>query len=269
MGEEVLILYADVMVFLNFVLDFLCLCICARIAPCRFVGWRVVLGALFGAIYALFAVPLSRLPLLAALGMHLLAALVICMISFPLHGRKALCKLFFLFILTEAGMGGLITAAYYIGRHQTSSASATGIISLALLFCGGLLVYGLYCRKKVYTKNMKIEIKYGNESVKANLLVDSGNLVTEPFSALPVVILSSCVLPSPLNKPDIENSPIPLRAIPIRTGTGLGLLYGFIPDSITLCPPFEKRRRVDAVIGIDTDNTDFAGCDGLLPGALL
>ncbi len=266
MGEEVLILYADVMVFLNFVLDFLCLCICARIAPCRFVGWRVVLGALCGAIYALFVVPLSRLPLLAALGMHLLAALVICMISFPLRSLKALCKLFFLFILTEAGMGGLITAAYYIGRHQ---ATATGIIALALLFCGGLLIYGLYCRKKVYTKNMKIEVKYGNASIKANVLVDSGNLVTEPFSALPVVILSSSVLPSPLNKPDIENSPIPLRAIPIRTGTGLGLLYGFIPDSITLCPPFEKQRRVDAVIGIDTDNTDFAGCDGLLPGALL
>lgn len=266
MGEEVLILYADVMVFLNFVLDFLCLCICAKIAPCRFVGWRVVLGALFGAVYALFVVPLSRLPLLASLALHLLCALAICLLSFPFRGWKALCKLFFLFVLTEAGMGGLITAAYYIGRHQ---ATAAGIITLALLFCGALLIYGLYCRKKVYAKNMKIEIKYGDASVKANVLVDSGNLVTEPFSALPVVILSSAVLPSPLNKPNIENSPIPLRAIPIRTGTGLGLLYGFIPDSITLCPPFEKQRRVDAVIGIDTDNTDFAGCDGLLPGALL
>jgi hypothetical protein len=62
---------------------------------------------------------------------------------------------------------------------------------------------------------------------------------------------------------------VPLRAIPIRTETGLGLIYGFIPDKVTLCPPFEKKKQVEAVIGIDTDNADFAGLDGLLPGALV
>ena len=139
----------------------------------------------------------------------------------------------------------------------------------AVLCCLPVVLYGVHCRKKVYEKNMKIEIEFGGKSVKADLLVDSGNLVTEPFSALPVVILSSEVLPAPLNKPTPGNSPVPLRAIPIRTETGLGLLYGFIPDKITLCPPFEKQRQVEAVIGIDTDNSDFAGLDGLLPGALL
>lgn len=267
-GEEVLILYADVLVFLNFALDFLCLFICAKVAMRRFIGWRVVLGALIGAIYTIASVPLSVFPLAAQLLLHLLAACLICLIAFPVRGmrRTQFGKTLFVFLLTEAGMGGVITAAYYIGQRR---ATAAGIIALALLFGGALALYGLYCRKKVYARNMKIEVTFGETRVHADVLVDSGNLVTEPFSALPVVILSASVLPAPLNKPDLESSPVPLRAIPIRTGTGLGLLYGFIPDSITLCPPFEKHRRVDAVIGIDTDNTDFAGCDGLLPGALL
>ena len=267
-GQEVLILYADVLAFLNFALDFLCLCICAKVAGRRFIGWRAVLGALAGALYALASVPLSVLSGAVQLLLHLLAACLICLIAFPVRGMlpKLFGKTVFVFLLTEAGLGGIITAAYYIGQRK---ATAVGIIVLALLFGGALALYGLYCRKKVYARNMKIEVTFGETRVQADVLVDSGNLVTEPFSALPVVILSASVLPAPLNKPDLENSPVPLRAIPIRTGTGMGLLYGFIPDSITLCPPFEKQRRVDAVIGIDTDNTDFAGCDGLLPGALL
>ncbi len=258
---EVLILYADVLVFLNFALDFLCLVITSRVAARRFVGWRAVLGALFGAVYALLAVALS-LPA----WVHFTAAALLCLIAFPFVDKKQFSKVCFVFLMTNAGMGGLISAAYYIG---TRNVTAAGILLTAIAFCMLCVLYGLYCRKKVATTTMKIEVTFGTSTLTADVLVDSGNLVTEPFSALPVIILSSTVLPSPLDKPNIENSPVPLRAIPIRTETGLGLLYGFIPDSITLCPPFEKRRRVDAVIGIDVDNGDFSGHDGLLPGCLI
>lgn len=260
-SSEVLILYADVLVFLNFALDFLCLVITSRVAARKFVGWRCVLGALFGAVYALSAVMLS-LPV----WIHFPAAAILCLIAFSFDDGKRFAKVFFVFLMTNAGMGGLISAFYYIG---TKRATAAGIIGIAVLFSVLCILYGLYCRKKVSTTTMKIEVKFGENVLAADVLVDSGNLVTEPFSALPVVILSSSVLPPPLDKPDIENSPVPLRAIPIRTETGLGLLYGFIPDSITLCPPFEKRRRIDAVVGIDTDNNSFAGHDGLLPGCLV
>lgn len=260
-SSEVLILYADVLVFLNFALDFLCLVITSRVAARKFVGWRAVLSALFGAVYALCSVGLSF-----PVWIHFPAAALLCLIAFPFGDAKRFCKLCFVFAMTCACMGGLITAAYYIGMQKVT---AWGIVLFAVVFCALCILYGLYCRKKVSTTNMKIEVKFGTNALIADVLVDSGNLVTEPFSALPVVILSSSVFPSPLDRPDIENSPVPLRAIPIRTETGLGLLYGFIPDSITLCPPFEKRRKIDAVIGIDTDNTDFAGCDGLLPGSLV
>lgn len=265
-ANEVLILYADVMLFLNFALDFLCLSVTAKVASRRFVGWRVVLGALFGAVYALVSVTFTDLLQIVQVLLHLSAAALLCLIAFSFGSGRRFLKTWFVFLMSSAGMGGLILATYYIGIQK---ATALGIVGTALAFFALAVLYGLFCRKRVYSRNMKIEITFGKNKVKADVLVDSGNLVTEPFSALPVVILSSSVLPAPLDKPNIENSPIPLRAIPIRTETGLGLLYGFIPDSIMLCPPFEKQRKVDAVIGIDTDNTDFAGCDGLLPGALL
>jgi len=262
-GEEVLILYADVLVFLNFAMDFLCLCAAAKVASRRFVGWRVVLASLLGAVYSLGA---AFLPEGWQILPHRLASALICLAAFPWQNGKAFCKTWFTFLMSCFCLGGLVSGAYYIGQQKVT---AWGVLVTAVLGCLPLVLYGVHCRKKVYEKNMKIEIEFRGGSVKADLLVDSGNLVTEPFSALPVVILSSAVLPEPLNKPSPGNSPVPLRAIPIRTETGLGLLYGFIPDKITLCPPFEKKRQVEAVIGIDTDNSDFAGLDGLLPGALL
>ena len=262
-GEEVLILYADVLAFLNFAMDFLCLCAAAKVASRRFIGWRVVMGALFGAVYSV-AAPFVPEAWQAAL--HLPASVLLCLIAFPWGNGKTFLKTWGSFLMSCACLGGLVSGAYYIGQRRVTT---WGIVLTAVLCCLPVVLYGVHCRKKVYEKNMKIEIEFGGKSVKADLLVDSGNLVTEPFSALPVVILSSEVLPAPLNKPTPGNSPVPLRAIPIRTETGLGLLYGFIPDKITLCPPFEKQRQVEAVIGIDTDNSDFAGLDGLLPGALL
>ncbi len=266
MGEEALILYADVLLFLNFAMDFLCLCATAKVGMRRFVGWRVVLASLLGAVYSLFTPFVNSLGAFLRISLHLLSAGVVCLAAFPFGSGRTFFRTWGVFLLSCGALGGMISAAYYIGQRE--------ITAIGVLFSGALcfvpvVLYGLSCRKKVYEQNMKIEIEFRGQQVVADLLVDSGNLVTEPFSALPVVILSSAVLPPPLNKPLPENSPVPLRAIPIRTETGLGLLYGFIPHKVSLCPPFGSRKRVDAVIGIDTDNTDFAGRDGLLPGALL
>lgn len=257
-----MILYADVLIFLNFAMDFLCLCAAAKIGARKFIGWRVVLSALCGAVYAA-AVPF--LPVESS-ALHLGVSALLCLIAFPAGSGKIFLKTWFLFLMSCACLGGIVSGAYYIGQQRIT---AWGLLLTAAVCCLPVVLYGLYCRKRVYEKNMKIEISFGENLIKADLLVDSGNLVTEPFSALPVVILSSAVLPPPLNKPTPGNSPVPLRAIPIRTETGLGLIYGFIPDKVTLCPPFEKKKQVEAVIGIDTDNADFAGLDGLLPGALV
>lgn len=266
MGEETLILYADVLLFLNFAMDFLCLCATAKVGMRKFVGWRVVLASLLGAIYSLFAPFVNGAGDFWRISLHLASAGFVCLAAFPFGGWKIFLRTWCVFLLSCGGLGGMVSAAYYIGQREITAA---GVLVTGALCFVPVVLYGLTCRKKVYEKNMKIEIEFRGQQVVADLLVDSGNLVTEPFSALPVVILSSAVLPPPLNKPLPENSPVPLRAIPIRTETGLGLLYGFIPDRITLCPPFAGKKRVDAVIGIDTDNTDFAGRDGLLPGALL
>ena len=223
-------------------------------------------GALLGAGYSLASLFFGLAETALWLPATAAAAGVIVWAVFGWRSARAFGKVFLIFLLTEACMGGFIEACYAIGQRRVS---AVGVLLLAGLSTVALTIYGLHCRRKAVVKEMKIEVSFGGHLVRCDLLVDSGNLVTEPFSALPVVILSSKVMPEELKRPDPEHSPVPLRAIPIKTQTGLGLLYGFRPDSVVLCPQFEKKKKVDAVIGIDTTAGEFAGKDGLLPSALL
>ena len=191
MGEEVLILYADVLLFLNFAMDFLCLCATAKVGMRRFVGWRVVLASLLGAVYSLFAPFVNGLYGLWRVLLHLSAAGAVCLAAFPFGSGRVFFRTWGVFMLSCGALGGMVSAAYYIGQRRVT---ALGVLATALLCCVPVILYGLSCRKKVFEQNMKIEIEFRGQQVVADLLVDSGNLVTEPFSALPVVILSSAVL---------------------------------------------------------------------------
>ena len=131
------------------------------------------------------------------------------------------------------------------------------------------LSYGLICRKKIHVHSAEVSIHIKGNRIRARLLADSGNLVTEPFSALPVIILSSAVLPKPYDDPEKDIFPLAVRAIPISTATGGSCFFGFRPDQIEVLRLGKKSKSVDAYIAVDTSNNNFSGYDGIMPTALL
>ena len=170
-------------------------------------------------------------------------------------------------------LGGLITAFYsLIGGYsngiyrEIDSLSFLIICVLSALFA---LLYSLICRKRIDIRSAEIRIKIGKDFVRARLLCDSGNLVTEPFSALPVIVLSSTCLPPPYDNPESELFPQTIRAIPFSTSSGAGCFFGFRPERIELLRPARKPKLIDAYIGIDTERKSYSGYDGLIPTSVL
>lgn len=129
--------------------------------------------------------------------------------------------------------------------------------------------YSLICGKKIHTRSARIRITLGTEKTELNLLCDSGNLVTEPFSALPVIIVSSSCLPYPYDMPESESFPLPIRIIPFTTSAGKSCFFGFRLSDIELLDFAKKPKKVDAFIGIDTQNKSYSGYDGLIPTSIL
>jgi hypothetical protein len=204
--------------------------------------------------------------------MHITAAFLICLIAYKVSSFRDLTKSTAVFILSSALLGGLLNAVYGLSGTFAegiyTEISAPSLIIIAVLSTLIALGYALFCKKKTVSKSMRADIYINEEPIKVDLLVDSGNMATEPFSSLPVIILRSSVMPPPLDSPELENSPVPLRVIPIKTSSGGGMLFGFIPKKIVLRPLFEKEITVEAAVAIDTKTKSFATYDGLLPYSL-
>lgn len=272
MDDEVFIIYADVLVLINFVLDFLSLFIAGRLTSKKFRTFRLIAASLFGALYSLVYYILYPIAWYWLLPMHIAAACMICLIAYKVSSFKDFIKLTAVFILSAALLGGILNAVYGISGTFSegiyTEISAPSLILISLLSTMIALGYAVLCKKKTVYKSIRAYIYIDDKPIKVDLLVDSGNLVTEPFSSLPVIIVRSSAMPPPLDKPAPENSPVPLRVIPIKTSSGGGMLFGFIPKKVVLRPLFDKEVTVEAAVAIDTKTKSFGTYDGLLPYTL-
>ena len=102
--------------------------------------------------------------------------------------------------------------------------------------------------KKKLSKTCRLEIGYQGIKVKTRALIDSGNLLIESNSGLPVIIVEKQIL-NCFDGRKIEKILIPFSSL----GNKNGLLKGFKPDYIKLYTDeelFEKK----AIIGIYSDS---------------
>ena len=110
-----------------------------------------------------------------------------------------------------------------------------------------------------------MEIVFGGNRYTLRLLADSGNLLREPISGLPVILLRPGVLPG--------GEPLTLerpgqRVIPFSSAGGSDILIGFRADSITL-KTLTRKKDIQAYLAFDKAGNGFAGTDGLFPASLL
>lgn len=111
-GQTVYVVYADILFFINFCIDFICLYLSAKLCACPAGIARTALASALGGLYAIAALALDVLPVPAKLPLHLLAAFVICFAAFFRGDWKKLLISCGLFVVSNALMGGLLTAVY-------------------------------------------------------------------------------------------------------------------------------------------------------------
>ncbi len=272
MYDETVVIYADILFLINFSLDFLCLFIAGRLLNCGGKLWRMLGAAALGGLYS-FVPYIIFMPVLISFPLHISAGALICFVAFGKQDIKKFGITLGSFIVTSALMGGIITSIYSLSSQysqgvyrETDALSFFVILALSAVIA---LSYGLICRKKIYTKSAEIKIYADNKCFRIRLLADSGNLVTEPFSALPVIIVASSAFPPPLDNPESQQFPFPIRIIPYRTSSGRSCFFGFRPDKIELIVYGKKPKIINAFIGIDTENKSYSGYDGIIPTSVL
>lgn len=268
------VLYADILFFINFSMDFITLYLTSRLTSGPPIGIRCAAAAALGGIYGTAAVALG---IDGGTGVLAAGAVSVGMVAlaFGCGGFAVLLRRSAVFWGFAALLGGVMTAICSFGESFGAPGSPAG--GTALLFMGStvcLLLMKLFSRFSK-RKTARIKIELCGKCTEFTALCDSGNLVRDPLSSRPVILADRSVLRCTVPELCTDADSVPksiepkLRMIPVKGIGGGGLLTGFIPDSVKIIAD-GRERTCDAVIAVtDSGSTFFGGYPANLPTSIL
>ena len=286
-------MYVDLYFLINFSMDFLCFFLTSRIlrGPIRLP--RMAIGAALGGLYADLALflPLTGA---AALGLDLLAAAAICLITYGKRGEgRSLPVHVLVYTAVSMTLGGFMTAFFHLLRRSEWLSSTTGVESdgisvwlFALLAAiSGLvtLLGGKFFTRQSARPWARVSLYYGGRCVRLDGMTDTGNLLREPIGGKPCLLadaealrplLPEEILSAALSTGAVALDRMPreyarhLRLVPAKTASGEGLLVAVKMERITVNRG-GGEREIDAMVALCRLGKSAAGYSVLLPAELL
>ncbi len=233
--------YADVLICVNFIIDYFLVGITAKIvkAPCSFA--RQIISALVGGACSLVILLPKQNTLVSLLLLFFTSALIV-FVAFGKSGIKAFFRSLACFYLASFLFTGAMSAlSKFINNNTLAVRNGMVYYNLSAIFLIAFsvityLIITLFCRyvKRNNPPTCKLEISQDNVQLNVTALVDSGNRLQEPFSEKWVMLLDSGY------EKLFGEIKAPRRVIPYSTVAGEGVLYGFYPQSINLKPSGQK-----------------------------
>ncbi len=238
------VVYADMLVALNWLIDFLLLSAAACFLHIPTVRWRVVTGALIGGVYALVLL-LPPFPVVIRLLLDAGVASLMAVVAFPRSKKRVLVKRVAVFFLISTMFSGMVSllCSHTIGEYaQTNNGHVYADISPLMLTVFTAVSYVLVrVFERITNRRMpkhgeyRVTIQDEGTEYEVCALFDSGMHLREPFSGAPVMVMERKhgVLPNDIREALDGNKPHPrVRWIPYRTVSGEGLLPAFRPRSV-------------------------------------
>ena len=240
----------------NFLMDYLILKLAAVLNGKRMRSGLAIIFSAFGSVYALLS--LTVCPILQHGAAKLL--LGFCMaIPVARSRKKYVSALLYLYIAAFFSGGLMFALSITMGGSMRAGALMATVPIRAFLLSAALSAAApRICRSilavvQARSRTVKVMMSFPDRTLELTALVDSGNLLTEPISGLPVVVVQKGLLPTGG------------RPVPFRTIDGEGVLKALRPLSIQVCS--EEWMEIDACAAEAPTRID--GADAIIDVALL
>ena len=252
-------IYVDLIILLNFFLDFLLLTSVSLILKRNTSMIRIIFGALAGAISILsLFINMSSLILFI---LKIVISIIMVLISFGYKGIKyTLNNLVYLYLLSII-LGGTL---YYV--NDELSYKNYGIIFfhngfsiniLLVIILSPIIIY-IYIKKsrklkEIYSKHYEVEITFlNNKKISMTGFLDTGNNLIDPYKKRPILILDKNVL-NGYNPRCI--------LVPINTVNKSSIMKCFRIKKIVVNG---KKIKEDVLVGLSDNNFNIEGVNILL-----
>lgn len=273
-------IYIDIVLIENLIMNYIILLATGIIAKEKIKHIKLILASLLGAIYTLIAY-VNILEIYTNFALKILLSILIVYIAYNPQNVNKMWKMLLLFYLTSFAFGGAAFALIYIVKPQDilmKNGLFLGTYPLKTIILGTAIAFGIIItafsivKSKITKKDIiyDIEIKMNNKLIKTKALVDTGNMLKEPISNMPVVVIErvllyNCVPKEILNNlesimgGDFEKVPdriqkeyiSKLKLIPFASlGKSNGMLIGIKPEYLKIIKKDETIEEKDIILGI-------------------
>lgn len=274
-----MIVYIDIIIIENLVMNYIILYATGIISKNKIYYFRILIASLIGAIYSISQY-ISNLNIYSNWILKIILAIIMVFISFNPQNIKKMCKLLILFYLTTFTFGGVATYLIYVLRPENviiRNGMFVGTYVLKVIFIGAiigtiiLMISFKIVKNKITKKDMicKVKITLNQKEKILDAIVDTGNMLKEPITGNPVVVVERNVLYDLMPKEilnnteailggdfekipeNIKNEYIPkLKMIPFSSlGKQNGMLIGIKPEKVEVINE-QIEKKDNAIIGI-------------------
>jgi len=265
------IVYADILFMINFIIDYILAYSTSKATYSFTSKKRLVLSSLAGGIYSVFMFE-KKLSFIYSPPFKIVFSFIIIFISFEIKNIKGFLKLLAnYYIIAFAVCGTVVFINYFFGVIKMKDGlfyfanNSYLLIPAAVISCA-VIVYVLKIINKnnIRSKNkVKIEIYMENKSVAVTGIMDTGNLLLDPITLYPVIVVDyksiSTILPEGIydfiKEENSLNTVISrkyinkIRLIPYSAVGASSVLKGFKPDLVIIRDKEDKILK-DVIIAV-------------------
>lgn len=269
--------YIDIILIENMIMNYIILFATGVIVKTNIKHVKIFISALIGSIYAVMSY-ISQLEVYMNQITKLILSIGMVYMAFMPKNIKNLIKQLIIFYLTSFCFGGTAYyLLYYINPKQINNINGilTGSYPIKIAILGGILGFFILkiafkiIKNKIDRESIiyNIEIGYEEKSCKVKTILDTGNLLIDPITSYPVVIVEKDVINkiipdyiveetiNILENNDFEVIPDELKArcrlIPFSSiGKENGMIIGIKPDYIKILNEENQVEIKNVIVGI-------------------
>lgn len=272
-------IYIDVVFIENLIMNYIILLANTFILKIKVKQLRLILASSIGTIYTVMAYLVSN-KIFSNFFIKLLLSIIIVYIAFNPKELKRFFKQLVVFYLTSFVFGGAAFAFIYIikpqnilmknglflGTYTLKTVVISTIIAFTIIILTFRFVKNKFSKKDIYKE---IDVSIEQKIIRVKAIVDTGNMLKEPITGKPVIVIEHTCLYNILPKEildniekilggDLENISeeiknkylTRLKFIPFSSlGKQNGMILGISPQFIKICGE-EDRKIKDIIVGI-------------------
>lgn len=278
-----MVIYVDVLLFINIILDYLLLSLVSRLTGCDIPNIRKVIASLIASMFSLY-IFLPDLSIILQFLLNIFSAVVIVFAAFGYKNTKRFLRCLFTFYSVTLLYGGFMSAVWMLFKPRGMSVnngvvyfdiSPLVLIAVSIVFYVVFVLFGKVTKKNATSaRRCSVTLNFHKKSAVGIAMVDTGHTLSDMFGYSVMIIADRSIgvelfgnqveQVMRLECPSDDNIAKRFRVCMVKTVSGEQLLGSIMIDTAEIYSEGKTFRLIKPVIVLTETQIDDE-CSLIIP----